>query len=873
MSLSLRPLPAPLRGTWAIVKLFTSIVLTFDMFKPTIRVYAPKDTHQALQEAFTATSPRECSSNFGGDQQKTLVFLPQYDWTEVGQVDLAASTPHVILYMFVCAGKNGYFSGERKKLLEFYNKFHSRTCPVIPIFINDPKVKEKSIFSQTSSVLTLLQSDIPSGQMINFLKGNIAKRADMPKVWQAIVTEILNGVTNKIKDLNKKLEGDDLAVTFRTSMDLILVYDSVGLYTQVESMVEKALELIDSSHEYFKSFLSPKSLKLEIEVAQLDDTFDRTILARPDPSEFDMRFVLAMYTIHVHMGERHPDLAIATALRWIREVEWRVKENADPLDYRFWLAHSLYKLLSVCEREKEAGREDTKKLYEQILEWYIITLSATRREWKSQDKSANTDDGVDPLQSPSDLPPQAQTWPDMFNLVTTKVKFEEEMLRLLNAQFDFAYSQGHGKTAAYVARRLLECAPDTRNLRKVSALAYARGKMAHLLGPQILQDIQELSIQDQIRCLGYVLWDKKVTFKKEVCDRINELTDSPGFQEIKMVAHIPFAVQIVSNNRYIEGEPNTISFMIKCPFEGELTCRQFRVGLTSRIGLQNPNREFIVSDDNLVLKNGEVVTCKGKFLHKCPHWPTYVRLWKGKGVIHIPLPPSFTWIDVGSMPKPITMSVEMPRYMLPRCWQIALLKLDVLRPLASLDFKVSGLAFKPAALRGKDKVVVEPTTGFSFAEVGDGSYEVYLQIKPDKSGSLKIEAVASGQEIIHEVPFTVSDFLRMKAVYKSATKIAQLSVSLESASDIVLTDVKFYNGDNEEIGSESIGLPVALKLTNSFVMSILESEPDYAVTFLQQKGLEPFSLRLNVEKIRQDEVVALQPITPMTILLPNDFGI
>ena len=41
----------------------------------------------------------------------------------------------------------------------------------------------------------------------------------------------------------------------------------------------------------------------------------------------------------------------------------------------------------------------------------------------------------------------------------------------------------------------------------------------------------------------------------------------------------------------------------------------------------------------------------------------------------------------------------------------------------------------------------------------------------------------------------------------------------------------------------------------------------------RQKGLEPFSLRLNVEKIGQDQAVVLQPIAPMTIMLPNEFGI
>ena len=840
------------------------------MFKPTICVRAPRELQSALQEAFTSTAPHDCSSSFGGDQQKTLAFKPRFEWGDTPQSpESGVATPHLVLYLFFCAGRTNFQVDERNKLRDFCSKCVPRGVPMVPIFVNDPKVKEKGIFSQTGSVLTLLQNEYPNGQMIN-VKNNVVKKADMPKVWQVMVSEILNGVTNRIKELSKALEGEPSTDTFRNCMKLIFVYDSVGLHKQVESVVSKALDLIGANAGHFKSFLGPKSLKYEFGVVQGDEHLDKLIMANPEPSEFDVRFILTRHIVHAHMSDRRPDQAIAAVLKCIRELEWRVKENSEPLNYHFWLAHSLYKLLGTCEREKEAGREETKRLYEQVLQWYIVSLSALRRVWRSQDKSTETEDTDDPLQdSSSALPPQASDWPDMFKLVTTKVKFEEEMLRLLNNQFDFSYSQGHGKTAASIARRLLEYAPDTRNFRGVSAMIYCRSKCAHILGEQIVQDVQKMTIQEQIRTLSYALCDKKLTCTKEVCARINELIDQEGFQSIKMFAHMPIAVTIQSNNRYIEGEQNTVTFQVKCHFEGEINCRQFRVGFTSRD--PGPFVEFTAAD--FILKDGAVAVCKGKFNRKGPYWPCYVRIWKGKGVIHVPLPPAFFWIEVAPMPKPITMAVEMPRYMLPRCWQIALLKLDVLRPLSNLDIRVSGLAFKPAALRGKDKVVVEPTTGFSFAEVADGSYEVYLPIKPDKSGSLKIEASASDQEIVHEVPFTVSDFLRMKAIYKSSTKIAQLSVSLESASDIVLTDMKFYNGDNEEIGSESIGLPVSLKLTNSFVMSILDSEPDYAVTFLQQKGLEPFSLRLNVEKIGQDQAVVLQPIAPMTIMLPNEFGI
>ena len=163
--------------------------------QPTIFVRASQQIQQAMQDGMIARVPKEITGNFDGRSTQTLGFKPKLEWGSAPQdVDSLHLAPHLILYMFVCAGKQAYQSEEKTKLLAFYQRFNSPKMPVIPIFVNDPRVKVKGLFSQVSSLITTMQTDVPNLLVVHVKNSGLAKKADWARVWPILMVEIVKCV-------------------------------------------------------------------------------------------------------------------------------------------------------------------------------------------------------------------------------------------------------------------------------------------------------------------------------------------------------------------------------------------------------------------------------------------------------------------------------------------------------------------------------------------------------------------------------------------------------------------------------------------------------------------------------------------------------
>jgi hypothetical protein len=191
-----------------------------------------------------------------------------------------------------------------------------------------------------------------------------------------------------------------------------------------------------------------------------------------------------------------------------------------------------------------------------------------------------------------------------------------------------------------------------------------------------------------------------------------------------------------------------------------------------------------------------------------------------------------------------------------------------MKKLPKLELTVSGLAFRPAPLIQNNRVTNESENGLVFSNVSEGTYELCLPIKPSRrSGVIRIEA---WNKVMFEGPFTVRKYLEMKLVCQISTKVAQLAAWVTKPCVIEITGVTFNSQSNEAIEAQGIGLPMQVGMTTKSALFILETVPASALIFVQQLGLQPFSLYLNVEKLEEEALLEaeMEPATPMSSLVP-----
>jgi hypothetical protein len=338
-----------------------------------------------------------------------------------------------------------------------------------------------------------------------------------------------------------------------------------------------------------------------------------------------------------------------------------------------------------------------------------------------------------------------------------------------------------------------------------------------------------------------------------------------------MTLNMPVYFTLIDTKPMIQNAASTLSIQFFCGFQGVLTCPQLKIVWSSTE--PRGNTSFIAK--NFQLCNGAIANLPGAFEHASVYVARQMTIITPSrlGTLRTFLPPNSMTIRVLPQPPPLSVAVDVPRFLLPNHWQIALVSLNVAREITQLDVKISGLAYKPGPLRVNGKVFSEKGDRLSFSKLVPGEYELSLPIKPRISGSLRIEALMGGPSVVREVPFTVSDFLKMKLVCRVASRVAQLTARVTSDVSIEISDVKFTGADREEIGCRSIGLPACLVHTNVSALFILDADPDSALIFVRQRGLSPFSLFLKIKRL--EEGVDYKHIgdenAPLSILVPASF--
>jgi hypothetical protein len=275
---------------------------------------------------------------------------------------------------------------------------------------------------------------------------------------------------------------------------------------------------------------------------------------------------------------------------------------------------------------------------------------------------------------------------------------------------------------------------------------------------------------------------------------------------------------------------------------------------------------------NFVLRNGATADLRGIFADAQSYAPFSILLENATraGFMRSKLPPQAISVTVGRLPPPVIIEVEMPTLLLPNRWQIALVRLTVVREIVQLEIKITGIRWKPAPLRGRERIVGEGDSGLVFANLPEDVFELHLPILPGQSGVMRIEAWVEQQQFANEVQFTVSDFLEMKLIYRTTTKVAQISAFVTSPAVLIFTAVQFSGDDGEPIEAKAIGIPLIVGRKTSSAMFVMEKVPESGVIFAQQEGLQPFSLHLNVDKMADDAFTEKdpEPTNPQTVVIP-----
>jgi hypothetical protein len=323
--------------------------------------------------------------------------------------------------------------------------------------------------------------------------------------------------------------------------------------------------------------------------------------------------------------------------------------------------------------------------------------------------------------------------------------------------------------------------------------------------------------------------------------------------------------------RVIQKQSLKLEIHFFCRFQGTIVCPQLRILLWCK----EPKGNTAFVAENFPLANEAVAELPGVFEHAAVYIPNMISIFSPPlaGSLRTRLPPSSLSIFVLPQPPPVDVSIDVPRFLLPNHWQVALVRLAVTRDIPQVDLKVSGLTYKSAPLRARNSVVSDAQSRLCFQDVAAGEYEIYLPIKPRLSGSLHIEAHTGGQSVLREVPFTVSDFLEMRLVCRVASRVAQLSARVTSAVVLEISEVTFSVADNETIGSRSIGLPMTIGQTDTSALFMLDAVPESGHISVQQPGLRPFTLVLRVERLREqtEPELALDPTAPLSTVVPLSF--
>jgi hypothetical protein len=474
----------------------------------------------------------------------------------------------------------------------------------------------------------------------------------------------------------------------------------------------------------------------------------------------------------------------------------------------------------------------------------------------------------------AEIPPGLEPFDGLVHLISVKAKWDGELYRSARILLSLYETLGHRRRAAIAKRRMLSFGwDDSAAFRETSAAEFAIDRVGYLLGPGILDEISSLPFEKQLRTCSALLWDSRSgELQTKAADRLNELLTRPEFNDTFSFP-LPVFFEFRPMGPVIQKVPVTLQIRFFCRFQGTIVCPQLRIVLWSKDPKGHTN--FIAEDFHLC--NEAMLELSGVFEYASVYIPNMITIRSkssAQSVLRTMIPPNFLAVRVSPPPPPLDFSIDVPRFLLPNHWQVALVRLDVARVIPQLGLKVSGLSYKAAALRSKNSIASDVLNRLSFSNVAPGEYEISIPIKPRLSGTLRVEAQTEGQSVLREVPFTVSDFLEMRLICRVISRVVQLSARVTSAVTMEISEVTFTGGDNELIGNRSIGVPMTIGQTQVSALFILEAVPESGHIFVQQPGLRPFELVLRVAQLREGALMdpELQPIAALSTVMPVGFN-
>lgn len=856
------------------------------MFEAIIYGRIPDAYSQLIGSALNTTRPTEIASSFSDNPNKSLKLKAQIFINQTPlNLDDVCKAPHLLLYFFHCTTKDDFLKTELQRYLNFHKANRRDYISLVPIFISKGSVKKSKLFGQSNSFITYMQSQLTNLQVIEIKSSGEVSNSGIQKIWSYLTSQISHSQSLRITYIRSQIIKQPATIdTFRYAFRLCLLYEQVSLYQKCIESLDEANKLVTKNNNLLK-FIEPQDLFNRFDFTAPIETICNQIFTKVS-TEYLFKFVFMKERVKILLASRNTIDAITTSFSFLQSNFHSIETNpsVSQYDYNIWITQALYDI----QRQILKGKKSKSSLPAQqcisIMEMYIDQLPIVYQLYSQKNKENL--DLSDPLfENPQLDAPTQSAFADLEQILMQKQTFTNEMTRSIKNLISFCNDNGFSRKSALHVNKLRKYLdPDDYNKYKAqSTMTIIKKGYPHLCEDITQEMINNISLDDRIYVCCRILGDH-FSKNREMATSIlsNLLTMKSTKQKYKQAMNLPIRLtfyhsQDEPEKTYIEGEKAMIPIQVHCNFPGKIKCNRLLVGLMSWKFIKNIY--FDCSD--VEIYDGCIINVTNTFAKPGPYVIYNLRLQASTDqLINVILPSSKEILHVDPRPLAFDFEIDLPKYLLPRRWQLARLKVTMREESESLELKISGtLSYRPAALRLNNNEKRDPEDGLIYSNVIQGVHDIYLPINPTttESGQLKIEAVANKQSISREAKYRVSEFLELKLLYRRSTKVAQLTAFVKSKTELSITGVDFFGKESAaKLETESIGVPFNVQHSISAAMFILQQEPATCNVWVKQKGLKEFSLSLNVEVINEDaspkdeeEVVQ----SPLTILVPLGFSV
>jgi len=833
------------------------------MIEPIIEIIGKDEEFELITAALKSLAPNSISFSFThGDHRDVMIRPKFFQVARPRNLDNLTKAPHCIIYVFSCSNKTEYSNEYHIAVKEFYR---SSTRPYINpfvVFINDAKkTKYKSLFSGFSGFITAIQDDAPCLQTV-LLKptGKLCKK-DIRRIWDILAKEIPEAHGNRISFLSNMSETSPSLNSLRDYLDIIILYEQMGFYNKACDFSEKAISFIDHNPSLFKHIFSTKSLSYPLDFSISAENIEETLFSS-DLVEYDFRYVLFKRQVQNLMLVGMSSIAIHFGWMFLHSIENRAKNNdvVSPIMFLLWLCKSLKDLVKACQKEIELGKKDIAAITISILNWYISELPHLRVLLFQESETESIDDPLNDQRVSSLLFPSFQ------KLCLNNELYNSEMYSSLRILYDLNRDNGFLRSAAIAGLQMQKFINGSQELSIDSAVRLISDGFGHLVPSMTESFINMIPYDHRILCCCHLLTNPNIRDHSIPASVLSKVLTDSNSRKYFLPFSLSLDVAYQGKPVFLQHDNVVLDFIYYTYMKSPITCNILKI-----IFLGNNNQKIIFSCENVELSNKKNLQFKGVFPETGTFHPILMQLCSGEALIQVSLPHQHSFIKVDPQPLALDFEIDMPGFLLPDNWQHALIVLNLTRNIDSLKIIVNGIQFRPSSLKLMNGGMIEPENGFIFKNVPIGNHTLYLPVFAHSSGDLLIEIEANNEKIRHSSSYNVSQYIDMKVFFWEKTGVAELTAFAKSPCEIMIKEVKFPMSTGEYYDVKSFGLPISLDLDKTSAIFVVGGKVDTADVVLQQRGLEPFSLRINVDildLIRQDISQISPPITPF---VPMDY--